>query len=590
MATNYQDLDTGYEPAAPELTLRDYMDALRRRRWLFAAVAAGLILAGLLVALLLPPVYRSSAVILIEQQEIPPELVRSTVTSFADQRIQVISQRVMTSTNLRAIIERYGLYRDDLERDPIEVVLERMREDIELEMVSADVVDPRSGRPTQATIAFQLSYENENPQLAQRVTNELTTLYLNENLKNRTEMATETTSFLAAEANKLAATVNELEAELADFKEQHLGRLPEQADLNLQILERTEREIRDMEARIRALEERRIYLQAELAQTSPQSTLFGESGQRILSPRDRLRELETNLRTLRARYAAEHPEVVRAAKEVEALRAELGIRGAAPATDRLAQARAELATARERYAADHPDVRRLEREVASLETAEAATPAPADPMENADNPVYIQLRGQLEAANAELASLQGALAELRARRTDLESRLSTTPAVERDYRRLMRDYENAVAKYQEVRAKELEAQMSSALEEGRKGERFTLIEPPLQPEEPVKPNRLAIGFLALVFGLAGGLGATAVAESLDSAVHGPRDVARLLNATPLAAIPLIENRADARRALMRKLGFIGAVAGVGVLVVLLFHWLVVPIDVAWLVLMRRLGL
>ncbi|MBZ0172897.1 MAG: hypothetical protein K8E66_10990, partial [Phycisphaerales bacterium] len=349
-------------------------------------IAGGLTVLGLLVAILLPPAYRASSVILIEQQEIPPELVRSTVTTYADQRIQVISQRVMTSTNLQAIIAKYDLYREERQREPIEVVLNRMREDINLEMISADVVDPRSGKPTQATIAFRLSYENRVPQLAQQVANELTTLYLSGNLERRTEMATQTTTFLTDEVAKLATTVNDLESALADFKEQHLGKLPEQGELNMRMLDRTEQEIREMEARIRALEEREIYLQAELAKLSPYTTLYGNSGQRILSPQDRLKELEGALRSLEARYSTQHPEVLRTKKEIEALRAEIGSAGGSIASDRLAQARAALATLRDRYAPDHPDVRRLEREVAALEAGESAS---SDTRVNADNPAYI---------------------------------------------------------------------------------------------------------------------------------------------------------------------------------------------------------
>lgn len=588
MATNHQEFaDAGFDAATPELSLRDYLAALKRRRWLFAGIAGGLTVLGLLVAILLPPAYRASSVILIEQQEIPPELVRSTVTTYADQRIQVISQRVMTSTNLQAIIAKYDLYREERQREPIEVVLNRMREDIKLEMISADVVDPRSGKPTQATIAFRLSYENRVPQLAQQVANELTTLYLSGNLERRTEMATQTTTFLTDEVAKLATTVNDLEGALAEFKEQHLGKLPEQGELNMRMLDRTEQEIREMEARIRALEEREIYLQAELAKLSPYTTLYGNSGQRILSPQDRLKELEGALRSLEARYSTQHPEVLRTKKEIEALRAEIGSAGGSIASDRLAQARAALATLRDRYAPDHPDVRRLEREVAALEAGESAS---SDTRVNADNPAYIQVRGQEQATAAELNGLRGALAELRAKRADLEGKMITAPAVERDYRRLMRDYENAVAKYQEVKSKQLEAQLSKSLEEDRKGERFTLIEPPLLPEEPVKPNRLAISLIGLLLGLVGGAAGTAVAEGLDTSIHGPRDIARLLNAAPLATIPLIENREDARRRLARRMTMAALVAGAGLLAVLLLHWLVLPLDVAWLVLLRRLDL
>ena len=132
--------------------------------------AALLSIVAVLAAILLPAVYRAKATILIEQQEIPADFVRTTVTSFADQRIQIISQRVMTTRNLSAIIERYDLYPEIRRRQSINAAVEEMREAIDLQMISADVVDPRTGRPQQATIAFSLAYENESPTLAQKVT------------------------------------------------------------------------------------------------------------------------------------------------------------------------------------------------------------------------------------------------------------------------------------------------------------------------------------------------------------------------------------------------------------------------------------
>ncbi len=132
----------------------------------------------------------------------PDELIQSTVTSFAAQRIQLISQRVMTRTNLVEIMDKYGLYKDERRRETIEEVLEQMREDISVDMITAEVVDPRTGRPAEATIAFTLGFKSESPVLAQKVAGEMTTLYLSENLKTRTEGAAETYDFLTAEANR----------------------------------------------------------------------------------------------------------------------------------------------------------------------------------------------------------------------------------------------------------------------------------------------------------------------------------------------------------------------------------------------------
>src|SRR6202035_2834296 len=134
-------LTTVMSPGAdrPSVDLRERWLAYWRRRRTFVTVVVVSALATVLFAALLPSTYRSTATILIEQQEIPQELVRSVITSFADQRVQVISQRVMTTQNLLSLVDRYNLYPDIRQKQPREVLLEKMRDDIGMHMISADV-------------------------------------------------------------------------------------------------------------------------------------------------------------------------------------------------------------------------------------------------------------------------------------------------------------------------------------------------------------------------------------------------------------------------------------------------------------------
>src|ERR1700694_5502232 len=169
-------------PAAATRNIWERVRGILRYRRTLLAVTAALVVVTLGLALLWPPTYLSGATILIEQQEIPQELVRSAMTSFADQRVQVISQRVMTTQNLLSLIERYNLYPEIRLSKPREVLLQTMRNDISMKMISADVIDPRSGRPTQATIAFSVNYKSHSPELAEKVAKDLTSLYLNEHL------------------------------------------------------------------------------------------------------------------------------------------------------------------------------------------------------------------------------------------------------------------------------------------------------------------------------------------------------------------------------------------------------------------------
>jgi protein tyrosine kinase modulator len=472
-----------------ERTLAEYLTTLHRRKGSLLSAMTVILLITISLAFGLPPVYRASATILIEQQEIPQDLVRSVITSYADERIQLISQRVMTTANLRAIIEKYTLYPEMQTNEPMEAVIKELRDDVHLETVNAEVRDPRSGRAQEATIAFTLSYESQSPKLARNVANELVSLYLNENLKNRTEAAVETSQFLAEEAQKLAVKVSELEKKLADFKEHNAGKPPELIQLNLQLLNQTENELREAERQIRSFEEREVYLRGQLALLSPYNTLYTETGQRILGPADRLKVLQTEYLGLASRYAPNHPDIVRLRKEIEALKLETGpgdLRG--EIETQLKGLQAELATARKRYSKDHPDVKRLIRTVTGLEEdlrkAPVLKPAPIA-LTDADNPAYIQLKAQLEASTTELATLRAKKQELKTKYASYNTLLAQTPQVEREYLALTRDYESAVAKYKEVTAKQMEAQLAHSLEAEHKGERFTLSSRPCCRRSPL---------------------------------------------------------------------------------------------------------
>jgi len=249
-------------PSAPSVDIREKLRGILRYRGLFIAVAGVLLGLTIAVGVFWPPTYQSSATILIEQQEIPQDLVRSAVTSFADQRVQIISQRVMTTQNLITLIDRYKLYPDIRYSKPREELLKRMRDDIAMKMISADVIDPRSGVPTHATIAFSVSYKNESPDLALKVADELTTLYLNENLTSRTQRAAQTSTFFSEEADRQQAQILELDKRLSEFKQKNEERLPELSQLNHQISDRTEQDVRDAENRIGAIDSQKVLLEA----------------------------------------------------------------------------------------------------------------------------------------------------------------------------------------------------------------------------------------------------------------------------------------------------------------------------------------
>jgi uncharacterized protein involved in exopolysaccharide biosynthesis len=577
----------------PVVDTREKLLSYWRRRRTFWIVALTAAVASTLLAVLLPPTYQATGTILIEQQEIPQELVRSVITSFADQRVQVISQRVMTTQNLLSLVERYDLYPDIRQKEPREVLLEKFRKDIEMHMISADVIDPRSGRPTQATIAFSVAYKSRSPDLALKVANELTTLYLNENLTSRTQSTQQTSAFFAEESAREAAHIAELDRALAEFKEKHHEELPELEQLNVQTMERTELDLHEAENRVDALDSQRVLLEAQLAQLSPNAQVYSDNGLRVFNAEDRLKDLKSKLASYKARYAPGHPDIVATQREVDGLEKEVAAED--QTGDRLRQlseAKAQLAAALQKYTADHPDVVRLQHTIDKLQQAVAADAAAGTQKiaaAHADNPVYIQVKGQLDAVAVDRENAIKKRDELHAKFAQYERRLAQSPEVERQYHTMARDLESAQLKYQEILSKQTEAQVAQQLETERKGERFTLIEPPQPPEKPISPNRPLIFALGLFLSIVLGIGAVVTRDSLDASVRGPNDIRWMLQVPALASIPVIVTAADrARRRKMIGYSWAGGVA-VLLLAVAGVHFFVKPLDVVWLSLLRRFG-
>jgi protein tyrosine kinase modulator len=574
-----------------EKGLLDYLAMLKRNKSKMLIIGASLFLLTAVIALKWPATYKSTATILIEQQEIPQDLVRSTVTSYADQRIQVISQRVMSSLNLKKIIKKYDLYQDAIKKDPISVVVEDMRENINLEMVSADVVDPTSGRPTQATIAFTLSFEDRSAKKAQQVANELVNLYLNENLKRRSEIASEATNFLSIEADKLSELISKLESELAIFKEEHEDSLPGLQQLNMSMLDRTEQQLIETNRRIASADDRIVYLRAQLTQIDPNTTAFSETGERIYGSRDRLKTLQARYISLKAQYSPGHPDLIKIEKEMAALSAEVGGVDKLEIVKQLKDKEGEFATLVDRYSANHPDVKKLKFQIKQLK-AELNRPSKIRKTSGAkpDNPAYIQLQAQLNAAQAERNSLLEAKQKQMEKVERIEQGLLKAPQVEREYLELSREYDNAMLKFREVKAKQMEADMSQAMEKDRKAERFSLIEPPLMPEEPYKPNRKAIFVLGLVLSIGIAIGFVVLKETLNSAIYGARGLYAATGDYPLVVIPFIENAEDIAHAKKIKTRIIySTITGI-ILLTMAFHFFIMPLDVLWYVLFRKVGL
>lgn len=570
-------------------SIADYLQILKRRKrpiQLAAAITLGI---AILAALFWPPTYRSSATILIEEQEIPQELVRSTITGFANQQIKVISQRILTLTNIMEIVQKYQLWdEDELKRMPRSDIMLKFQKKMNLDVISAEVMDPRYGRATEATIAFTLSFDHKNPAIAQKVANELVNLYMNENLKSRTEKSATTATFLKSEAEALNKHIGEIQAQLAQFKEANEGALPELTQYNLSVVERSDAEINDARARLTEAQKRRLELQANLAQISPYAATELPTGEKALSNQDRLKALQSEFRNKSALYNDDHPDVQRLKREIAHLEETLG--GGSTARDNAKQLKIEqdkLAELRQTYTADHPELLKQQRVVEALQNAPKASSVPEG--FQADNPAYVLLDTQLKGTISDINTLTARIADLQNKVSKFETYLSKAPNVEKTYADLTLQLQTNTQKYQEIRAKQMEAELSQNLETERKGERYALVEPPILPDNPVSPNRVAIMLVGLVLAVIAAVGSAGAAEILDDSVRGAGELSTLI-AAPLGVIPYLTLAEEQKKGNdgLKKLA-----AGLVVAIIIgltIFHFAVKPLDVTWYIFLRKLGI
>lgn len=514
--------------------LSDYLAILRRRKKQILRTAVIVFLVSAILAFVIPPVYRSTATILIEQQEVPRELAQSTVTGYANQRLQIIQKRVLTDENLLKIANKSQFYPQERKSDSADKeTITRMRKGIKVETVSANVSDPRSGTSMMATIAFTLSFDADAPEIAQKVADELANLMLNENIVIRTQQAERTSGFFSEEEDKLRQQLSDLETQLAGYKKRNTGRLPELMGLNMSLMERTQKEMEDLDRQITTMEERRLELQGQLATVEPYT------GQ---GPGGRLREVQAQYLSAAAVYAPNHPDVVKLRRELEMLRKETGAVDERESLDReYKKVRADLASARERYAENHPDVTRLKEQLATLQdklmasSTSTATGFALKP----DNPAYISIQTQLSTINLSLKAASEQRARAKQKLAEYEGRLIQTPGVEQEGLGLKRDYESTLKKYNEIKSHLMGADIAVEMEKEQKGERFSLLEAPTMPESPRMPNRRAFLLLGIVLGFGSGIGYASIAEYMDRTIRGSGAIVSVLRVPPLAVIPHI---------------------------------------------------
>lgn len=461
--------------------------AWKRRKWLGIIVCLLPLTATLTAIIALPDLYQSTALVLVERQQVPEAFVRPTVTSQLEIRLQTISQEILSRSRLESLITRFSLYPNLRTRTSSEEAVDQMRRDIQIDLRGND---PKKGG---STTAFALSYRGADPQTVAQVTNTLASFYIEENLKARERQATGTADFLRAQLGEAQKRLDEQEAKVSAFRRRNMGSLPQQMAANLAALDSLNARLRsNVDNQVR-LAERRDQLASQLAQ---------------------------------ARIDAGGPE---------------------PDDVRLARLRQALVALRMKYTDLWPDIVQIKDEIARLEKQMADPKSKPKTAEIPPTPEVMRLQGMLKSAETELALTKTDEQRLRKSMDSYQARIDETPKNEQEFQELTRNYETTKDLYQNLTKRFEEAQLAESMEQRQKGEQFKILDSAVPASSPTAPRRDRLLIVSIVLSLALGAGAIILAEVLDTSFHSASDLRAHVGIPLLVSIPRILTDHDVRR-------------------------------------------
>lgn len=570
--------------------INDIKGLIRRRILIFLLSSIPVFIIVAIIAFILPPIYVSKSTILIESQQIPQEYVKSTVTGYIEERLQTITQRILSRSNLIKIINQFNLYSQMRKKYATEVIIDKMRKDINLENIKA------GGRRGQATtIAFTLSYEGKNPSIIQKVANVLASLYLEENLKKREAQATRTTDFLQEELDQIKEQINEYGSKITEFKKTHIGNLPEYSSINAQTMERLSRDLDQINMVLTTLKERKVYLEGQIANADTLAPVIQEEqGKMVLgiNPEERLKSLRLQLVSLKSSLSEKHPDIKKLKREISGLEIQVEeAKSSSEEAKRFNDLKNQLITIKSRLGSQHPDVIKLSKEVAALskEIEKDKTNKTKYDLayQNPQNPAHSNLKTQIDTINLEMGQLVDGKNRIKKKMIDYQKRIENAPLIEKEYESLMTDYKNAKQKYNEIMSKLMEAKVARGMEETQHGERFTIIEPAEKPGAPEKPDRRKIMLMGLFLSLGVGAGLAFVQENLDHSIKTVNELASLTDIPLLASISLIEREEEIKHKRKRIIIAVSSAVGVAFVALIVVHFFVMPLDILWLEIQRK---
>ncbi len=515
------------EQGGQGIDVQHYLGVVRRRHFHFliplfigwAAVWAA--------SWVLPPRYQSSTLILVEQPTMPKDYVTPNVNDDLQQRMQSITQQILSRTNLLHIIDQFNLYTIEHAQRSADDKVGRMRKDIDIELV-------RDGRD-QIT-AFNVAYSSRDPRIAQRVTGELTNLFINQNLEVRQQQSQDTTQFLESQLEAARKDLADQDDRIRQFKGQHVGEMPGQLASNLQILQGLQTQLQNEEDALNAARQQHVYLQTLADQyRALQGQPKGSDGAAMGLPAldQQLEKLRGQLADLSSRYTDQHP-------DVRKLKEEIG---------RTEKLRDQLLASLKKQSAEP--------------TADGTdSSGPMNPgTDSAQASLLAPIQSQLRSNQLEITNRENAITALKTKVDDYQGRLNQEPIREQQLADLTRGYDQSKANYDSLLKKKNESSMATSMELLQQGERFRVVDPPSLPQRPEFPNRLKFCVMGLGIGLALGVVVAGTFEMFDGRLHNAKEIRKLLPADVIGEIPAIVNVSDAQIA-RRKMWLGWAIAAV----------------------------
>ncbi len=473
------------------LPLEHIWAVVRHRRWwlIFALVGCW----GLLTAAswFIPPQYKSEAVVLIERQQVPSQYVVPNVTVDLQQRLDTITQQVLSRPRLLHIIDTYHLYAKQRSSRDNDAIVDVMRKDIGIELVT-----PQGARGRNDLTGFRISYFGPTAQVAQQVTGELTSLFIEQNLHSREQASVETTAFLQNQLDQAGKDLAEQETKLRVFKSRYLGQLPEQLQSNLQILSGLQARLQAESDALSRAQQQQLYLDSLMAQYKGMWAGSAADGSSPPALEQRLVELRNQLSQLSAKYTERHPDVLRIKDEIASTE---GLK------------------------------RKIEDELKNK-----ASDATAD-LKGGQS--MAQISSQLKASEFEIANRKREIKDLQAQIGQYQSRLNQTPVREQELAGIVRDHDQSLANYNSLLNKKLQSELATNLEKRQQGEQFSVIDPPTLPKIPDFPNRFKFSLIGIFVGLALGAGLIITAEFLRPLIYSEDQLKSLVKVSLVVSVP-----------------------------------------------------